>query len=157
MEDSEPSLNYSPTPLHQLAFILQQLADELLVAKVGVGLSQARIMSALQKSSVKSQRLIAAQLGQTEANVSRQLRLMKREDLVSITKNKKDARQRDVSLTTKGAHKKDKADELLVEQQTELLKLLVGNSEVKEFIRVCERLLVALSARTARNQKALGH
>lgn len=146
----------STTPLHQLAFILQQLADELLMAKVGVGLSQARIMGVLQKPAPKSQRLIAMQLGQTEANISRQLKAMKKGGLVSINKNKKDGRQRDVSLTTKGLHKKEKADELLVEQQAELLKLLVGNSEVKEFLRVSERLLIALTARTERYQKILG-
>src|SRR5665213_820184 len=125
---------HSPTPLHQLAFILQQLADELLMGKIGVGLSQARILGALHKSDSISQRNIATHLGQTEANISRQLQLMKNEGLVSIVKNKKDGRQRDVSLTTKGSHKKEQAEKLLVDQQTELLKLLVGNSEVKEFI-----------------------
>src|SRR6266404_2565048 len=113
MADDTSAQSHSPTPLHQLSFVLQHLADELLLGKIGVGLSHARIMGALNKSPAKSQKLIAAQLRQTEANISRQLQLMKSEGLVSITKNKKDSRQRDVSLTTKGAHKKTQAEKLL--------------------------------------------
>lgn len=156
MAADSPLQSHSPTPLHQLSFVLQHLADELLLGKIGVGLSQTRIMGALNKSPAKSQKLIALQLRQTEANISRQLQIMKSEGLVSITKNKKDGRQRDISLTTKGAHKKAQAEKLLTDQQNELLKLLVGNSEVKEFIRTTERLLIALNVETKRNQKIFG-
>lgn len=147
---------HSPTPLHQLSFVLQQLADDLLLGKIGVGLSHIRIMGVLDKAPPKSQRLAALQLRQTEANISRQLQVMKSDGLVSIVKNKKDGRQRDITLTTKGAHKKAQAEKLLADQQNELLKLLVGNSEVKEFIRTTERLLVALNVETKRNQKIFG-
>lgn len=145
MADNELNPNFSPTPLHQLAFILQQLADELLLSKVGVGLSHTRIMGSLSKSSTKSQRVIAVELRQTEANISRQLQAMKNDGLVNISKNKKDGRQRDVTLTVKGLRKKQQAENLLADQQTELLNLLVGKSEVKEFITTTERLLLALS------------
>ncbi len=156
MVDSELSHTHSPTPLHQLSFVLQHLADELLQAKLGVGLSQARVMGVLRKGSSKSQRLIAVQLRQTESNVSRQVQIMKKNGLVSIAKNKEDGRQRDIALTTKGAHKKEQAEKLLADQQNELLKLLVGGSEVKEFVRTTERLLIALDVETRRNRKIFG-
>lgn len=76
-------------PLLHLSYVLQHLSDDLLLREVGIGLSAARIMSVLSMSAASSQRLIAAELRQTEANVSRQLQAMKKQGLVSITHNKK--------------------------------------------------------------------
>lgn len=119
-------------PLLRLSYNLQQLSDETLLREVKVGLSQARIMSALHLSAPRSQRAVASVLSQTEANVSRQLQTMKRQGLVRITKNKKDSRQRDVLLTPKGNRKYQTAVKLLTKQQSNFLKLL-SNSEVKAF------------------------
>lgn len=131
-------------PLLHLSFILQQSSDETLLDKVGVGLSQARIMSALHSSNARSQRSVAVELGQTEANVSRQLRQMKKQGLVKVTKTKKDARQRDVVLTAKGRSAYAKAEKLLKKQQSNLLRLL-SSSEVKAFERAAHNLSKTLN------------
>src|SRR3990167_3147355 len=128
-------------PLLHLTFILQQVSDDLLTKKVGVGLSQTRIMSVLHSSVPRSQRLVASRLGQTEANVSRQLRDMKKHGLVSIAKNKKDGRQKDVTLTSKGTKTYQNAEKILKTQQSNLLRLLSG-SEVKAFERAAHNLNV---------------
>jgi DNA-binding MarR family transcriptional regulator len=133
----------SPTSLHQLTFILQHLADELLSQEASIGLSQVRIMGALHSSIPRSQLDIARALYQTEANVSRQLRHMKKQGHVSIARNKKDARQRDVTLTAKGVRQYDKAKKLLATQQKELLKLL-SSSDTKSFNRGINHLLAVL-------------
>jgi DNA-binding MarR family transcriptional regulator len=112
------------TPLLSLVWKLQQAAEELLQAQCGVGLSQARILAALDKSVVRSQSHIAQSLGQTEANVSRQLKVMKKAGLVTITKNKKDRRQRDVSLTPKGYRIFAKADQVLKHHEKGLLSTM---------------------------------
>lgn len=130
----------SPTSLHQLMFVLQQLADELLESNTGVGLSQVRIMSALSKSVPRSQRTVAMKLSQTEANVSRQLQAMKRRGLVSIRQNKKDKRLKEVTLTSKGANVNAKAQRLLIAQQKDLLKLLSAN-ERKAFEHATNNLI----------------
>jgi DNA-binding MarR family transcriptional regulator len=120
-------------PLLHLSYVLQQVADEILEQEAGVGLSAARIMSTLNKSVPQSQRVIASELRQTEANVSRQLRNMKKQGLVSITKNKKDSRQRDVTLTSKGLKKYQEAEKLLKRQQTKFLKILnAGEADILE-------------------------
>ena len=111
-------------PLLHLSYVLQQSADEALEREAGVGLSAARIMSALSTAKPSSQRLVAMELRQTEANVSRQLHNMKKQGLVSITRNKKDSRQRDVTLTAKGARHYQQAEKLLKKQQSQVLKLL---------------------------------
>src|SRR5262249_31084741 len=116
--------NYSPTPLHHLTFILQQSSDELLLKEVGTTLSHVRIMGVLDTSAPSSQRVIASKLRQTEANVSRQLLVMVRQRLVKITKNKKDARQRDVTLNNKGKHKYQQGQKILKKQLDSLYKNL---------------------------------
>jgi DNA-binding MarR family transcriptional regulator len=121
-----------PTPLLSLVWKLQQSADELLLDKNGVGLSQTRIMAALDKSVPRSQRQVAVELGQTEANVSRQLKVMKRRGLVNITKSKKDHRQRDVSLTPKGYRAYTKAEQILSHHEKGLLSTM-SRSESRDF------------------------
>jgi DNA-binding MarR family transcriptional regulator len=111
-------------PLLHLSYVLQHQAEEKLEAETGVGLSAARIMSVLANSSPASQRLVAMELHQTEANVSRQLQSMKKHGLVSITRNKKDSRQRDVTLTSKGARKCQEANKILKKQQKQFLRIL---------------------------------
>jgi DNA-binding MarR family transcriptional regulator len=124
--------NAKPTPLLSLVWKLQQSADELLVNKNGIGLSQTRIMAALDKSVARSQRHVAVELGQTEANVSRQLRIMKKHGLVNIVKNKKDRRQRDVSLTPKGYRLYAKAEQILKHHEKGLLSTM-SRSEARDF------------------------
>ncbi|MGH7157033.1 MAG: MarR family winged helix-turn-helix transcriptional regulator [Candidatus Saccharimonadales bacterium] len=126
-------------PLLHLSYVLQHQSDELLEREAGVGLSAARIMSVLDKSSPTSQRDVAMELRQTEANVSRQLQAMKKQGLVSITRNKKDSRQRDVTLTTKGAKKYQDAEKLLKKQQKQLLNILKA-SEAAAFETAAQKL-----------------
>jgi DNA-binding MarR family transcriptional regulator len=83
-------------------------------------------MSVLDKSVPSSQRLVATELKQTEANVSRQLHSMKKQGLVNITRNKKDSRQRDVTLTSKGARHYQQAEKLLKKQQSQVLRMLTA-------------------------------
>lgn len=111
-------------PLLHLSYTLQHSAEEMLEAEAGIGLSAARIMSVLDRHSSASQRVVAMELRQTEANVSRQLQSMKKQGLVSIARNKKDSRQRDVTLTAKGAKKYQDASRILKKQQKQFLKIL---------------------------------
>ncbi len=121
-------------PLLHLSFVLQQSAEEILEREAGVGLSAARIMSALDKSSPTSQRDVAMELHQTEANVSRQLHSMKKQGLVNITRNKKDSRQRDVTLSSKGVKKHQDVQKILKKQQKQFLRILnSGETETLEY------------------------
>lgn len=99
--------------LHRSVFILQQKADELLNREAGTGLSAVRIMGQLHSSVPRSQRTVATMLHQTEANVSRQLQVMKKAGLVRIDKNKNDRRVREVTLTAKGSKVYGRAEALL--------------------------------------------
>jgi DNA-binding MarR family transcriptional regulator len=141
MKESQKS---SFSPLLHLTYVLQQLSDDQLLTKVGVGLSQTRITSVLNTAVPRSQQTIAHLLHQTEANVSRQLKVMHHHGLVSVAKNKKDGRQRDVKLTTKGKNKYQQAIKILSQQEGNLLKLL-DKKELKAFEHATDNLLVALN------------
>jgi DNA-binding MarR family transcriptional regulator len=120
-------------PLLHLSYILQHSAEGMLESEAGVGLSAARIMSVLDKSSPTAQRTVAMELRQTEANVSRQLQSMKKQGLVNISRNKKDSRQRDVTLTAKGSKKYQDASKILKKQQKQFLRIInAGESAALE-------------------------
>jgi DNA-binding MarR family transcriptional regulator len=127
-------------PLLHLSYVLQHKAEEVLEQEAGVGLSAARIMSVLSSAKASSQRDIAMELRQTEANVSRQLHSMKKQGLVSITRNKKDSRQRDVTLTAKGAKHYQQAEKLLKKQQNQFLKSL-NASEASAIEQAAQKLV----------------
>jgi DNA-binding MarR family transcriptional regulator len=122
MTNSKQELKYSPTPLHYLMFILQQKSDDLLQGEVGISLSHVRILGVLDYDVPCSQKSIATQLQQTEANVSRQLLAMVRQGFVKISKNKEDSRQRDVTLTAKGQRRFEGAEKALKAQLSEIYR-----------------------------------
>ena len=133
MKSPKSSRKSNFPPLLHLSYVLQHKAETVLESEVGVGLSAARIMSVLSQSAASSQRTIAMELHQTEANVSRQLHNMKKQGLVNITNNKKDSRQRDVTLTTKGAKHYAQAEKLLKKQQSQFMKMLsAGEAQTME-------------------------
>lgn len=135
---------YSPlTSLHRLEFILQHKSDMLLRDSLGVGFGQVQIMHALHRSVPVNQRALAVKLHQTEANVSRQLQLLKKKGIANITRNKKDKRLHEISLTAKGNKIYAKAEKILASQHRELLKL-VDKREILGFDRVVSQLLKSL-------------
>jgi DNA-binding MarR family transcriptional regulator len=138
-----------------LTYVLQHLSDEQLLAKVGVGLSQTRIMSVLNDSIPRSQRAIAHLLQQTEANVSRQLKVMHGHGLVNIVKSKEDKRQRDVKLAAKGTRKYQQAVKVLLAQKNEIFKLM-DKKELKSFEHATDNLLIALNVSADGKHRQLG-
>jgi len=137
------SKKQSPTALHQLMFVLQHMSNELLLAETGAGLSAALIMSTLDRSRPLNQRAIAGRLRQTEANVSRQLQVMKKQGLVNVYQNRKDRRQKEVVLTSKGKRVHDKALNLLDKQQKDILKM-IESAEARVFGQTVDNLLRGL-------------
>lgn len=130
------------TPLHRLEFILQHQSDQLLRSQVGVGFGQIRIMDELGKTTACSQREIASKLYQTEANISRQLRLLQKKGLVNIARKPDDKRQRQVTLTTKGSQAHSRAQLVLAKFQKQIL----GSVEYREAYNFTETLTKLLAS-----------
>src|SRR3990167_2160215 len=131
-----------PSPavtLHRSLFILQQKADELLAHETEVGLSQVRILSQLHLAVPRSQKTVATMLYQTEANISRQLQIMKKQGLVNIGRHRKDRRIREVTLTQNGVKTYQKAEKVLENHYHQLEKMW-GKSQSKDFVKNLKQL-----------------
>ena len=94
------SLGYT---LHQLVFILDRQSDEALHAHLNVGFSQFKILMAAKHKTGLKQNDIASYLGQTEASVSRQIKMLKQDGLLSVQTDPNNRRARSIVLTSKGA------------------------------------------------------
>lgn len=105
-------------------FKLQQQVDSLMLSQIGIGLSAYRILSVLNDTTAHTQRSVASVLGQTEANISRQIRHMADDGLVKIAPNKKDKRVHSLTRTKKGERKFNESQKLLTKNEDIILKLL---------------------------------
>lgn len=99
--------------LQRLAFGLARQSDQVLQEQLGIGLSQFNILMMLKWRPNVLQRQIAEALGQTEASVSRQVKLLLKLDYLETTVNPANKREHITKLTNKGLKITEKAFEIL--------------------------------------------
>lgn len=87
-----------------------RIADQVLLEQFGIGYAQYKVLSSLKLSSKQQQRQIAVELGQTEASISRQIRLLTLSGHIMSVKNPSNLRENRVRLTPKGIRVVDAAD-----------------------------------------------
>lgn len=68
--------------IHHLAAVMGKQSDQVLQEQLGIGLSQFKILMVLEWNPRVQQRAIADSLGQTEASISRQIKLLKAKGLL---------------------------------------------------------------------------
>jgi len=73
------NLNYL---LNHVAAVTSKQSDQVLREQLGIGLSQYRILMVLEWNPRTGQKAIAETLGQTEASVSRQIKLLQKKGLL---------------------------------------------------------------------------
>lgn len=88
--------------LDHIASLLAKQTDQVLQEQLGIGLSQFKILRVLQAEPRTMQREIAVSLGQTEASISRQVKLMLADGLLQSMRNPKDHREHLTVITPKG-------------------------------------------------------
>jgi DNA-binding MarR family transcriptional regulator len=96
-----------------IASQLAKQSDQELQEVLGIGYSQLKLLLALQSKPYLKQRDIAADLGQTEASISRQVKLMISQGMLNITINPKNKREHLTAVTTKGVRLTNAALETL--------------------------------------------
>jgi DNA-binding MarR family transcriptional regulator len=95
--------------LHHLGFVMDRQSDILLQERLDMGFSQFKILLALKGAAGVQQREIADRLGQTEASISRQIKLLKDAGHVKVARNEANRREHIITLTTKGVRAVEKA------------------------------------------------
>lgn len=127
--------------LEHAAVSLAKQADQVLQERLGIGISQFKIMRVLHQSPNIQQRHIAERLGQTEASISRQTKLMHEQSLLQTTISPHNRREHITTLTLKGQRLADEAAAILDQynapmfnalsdkQQKQLLAMLAAMHE----------------------------
>ncbi|HTE22676.1 MAG TPA: MarR family winged helix-turn-helix transcriptional regulator [Candidatus Limnocylindria bacterium] len=95
--------------LQHTAASLTRQSDQMLQERLGIGFSQFKIMMVLQWNPSVQQRHIAESLGQTEASISRQIKLMHENGLLQTTVRPSNRREHITTLTRKGERLADEA------------------------------------------------
>jgi DNA-binding MarR family transcriptional regulator len=122
--------------LQHVSSILSKQSDQVLQERLGIGFSQFKLLMALRWNPATSQRAIADSLGQTEASISRQIKLMYDKGLLHSSINPDNRRQHLATPTAQGVKLTEAALEVLngfhqptfaalnPRQASELVKLL---------------------------------
>lgn len=102
MADTSEAAGTTMYLLQHIGTILERQFDQALLEQLGIGTSQYRILLALEAHPDMSQKRLAANLGQTEASISRQARILQSKMLISTQIHPHSRRERVTNLTPKG-------------------------------------------------------
>lgn len=110
--------------LQHTATILMRQSDQVLQERLGIGMSQLKLLMMLEHSPSVRQRKLAEALGQTEASVSRQIKLLQEKGLLSVRVNPKSRREHITVPTAKGHKLTEAALEVMVQYHTPMFDLI---------------------------------
>lgn len=120
-------------PTNNIGYLLQHLAaalarqnDQLLQERLGLGFSQFKILMVLQHEPYIQQKDIAESLGQTEASISRQIKLMHERGLLRTTVSPENRRRHLTTPTSKGLRLVEESMSLLNSYHEPMFERLSG-------------------------------
>jgi DNA-binding MarR family transcriptional regulator len=96
--------------------------DQILQERLGIGLAQLKIIDLLHDENVLSQRELADNLSQTEASISRQIKLMHQQGWLLVATDLNERRKRRVKLAPAGQRIVMAAQEIVNEQSQKMLQ-----------------------------------
>ena len=102
-----------PYLLQHTATMMLRQSDQVLQERLGIGMSQLKILIMLEHDPNARQREIADRLGQTEASISRQMKLMVEKGYLTVAVNPRSRREHLSAVTTKGLKITEAAKEVL--------------------------------------------
>lgn len=132
-----------PYLLQHTATMMLRQSDQVLQERLGIGMSQLRILTMLEHDPNARQRQLADRLGQTEASISRQVKLMVDKGYLVVATNPKSRREHLSAVTAKGAKIAEAAKEVLTTYHQPIDELLNDKQR-----KVLAEALAALHAHT---------
>jgi DNA-binding MarR family transcriptional regulator len=110
-------------PTNNLSYLMQHVssvmsrqADQLLQEQLGIGYSQYKILMVLEWNPRVQQKTIAESLGQTEASISRQIKLLTKKGLLATKQDARNRRKHLTAPTPKGMQVTEAASGLMRRQ-----------------------------------------
>lgn len=126
--------------IHKLAFLLEKRADESLKKQTGIGFAQYKVLEAIGRNALAKQNMIAELLDQTEASISRQIKILERKGLIVVATVMGNKRARELTLTDKGENLLKECEEVLDLAQASIIGGL-SYQEQRHFQELFERML----------------
>ncbi len=126
--------------IHQLAFLLEKRADEALKNQTNIGFAQYKVLEAVGRNMLAKQNLIAELLNQTEASISRQVKILEKKGLLTIGTVMNNRRARELALTEQGDEVLRHSEELLDMVQSQIFGVL-HFEEQQAMQQLLERML----------------
>lgn len=134
------SIDPSTNPQAAISYLLQHVAsvlgrqlDQALQERLGIGMSQFRILMILQHHPEIRQRQLADHLAQTEASISRQIKLLHQKEMLITRINPANKREHISEPTAKGLRITEAAREVMHEYAAPAYDVL-GDKQQKELI-----------------------
>jgi DNA-binding MarR family transcriptional regulator len=115
--------------LQHTATILMRQSDQVLQERLGIGMSQFRLLMMLRRNPNVQQRKLAECLGQTEASISRQIKLLCEKGLLGVRVNPKSRREHVTMPTAKGLKITEAALEMLEQYHMPMFELLTPKQQ----------------------------
>lgn len=115
--------------IQHLAFSIGRNNDQVLQEQLGIGFSQFKLMMVLQKMPHIQQKQIANALNQTEASISRQIKLLHDKRLLQTTVSPKNRREHITTLTSKGIRYTEEAQRIMRNYNQPLFETLSAKEQ----------------------------
>lgn len=126
--------------IHHLAFILEKKVDEQLKEQLDIGFAQYKVLEAVNQNMLAKQATIARLLDQTEAGISRQIKILQRKGLLFVGDVMGNKRARELSLTEIGEEMVRQAESVIDVTQSQVFGSL-SYQEQRLFHELFERML----------------
>ena len=126
--DSQQAILYY---IQQVAILIHRQSDQVLQERLGMGVSQYRILRAVQANPSVQQKQIAGLLGQTEASISRQIKLMRQRGMISVRANPDNKREHLTMLQPRGERLLEVASQTLAQYHAPTMGLLSDKDQAQ--------------------------
>ncbi|MGH7195349.1 MAG: MarR family winged helix-turn-helix transcriptional regulator [Candidatus Saccharimonadales bacterium] len=110
--------------LNHLSFVLDRQINQALFEQLGLGLAQYKVLAEISNSPRPKQKQIANNLAQTEASISRQIKLLSDAGLIIARVDPKNRRSRATFLTYKGERLVQAAGTIFANQHKQIFAKL---------------------------------
>jgi DNA-binding MarR family transcriptional regulator len=126
--------------IQKLAFLLEKRADDSLKSQIDIGFAQYKVLEAINQNMLARQNMVAKMLDQTEASISRQVKILQKKGLIIIADVMGNKRARELSLTRVGEEIVRSAEEIIEISQAQVMGSL-SYQEQRLLHELFERML----------------
>jgi DNA-binding MarR family transcriptional regulator len=107
--------------IQKLAFLLEKKADDALKINLEIGFAQYKVLEAINQNSLARQNMVAEMLDQTEASISRQIKILQKKGLIKVAEVMGNKRAKELTLTRVGEEVVRQAENILDETQNDII------------------------------------